>query len=177
MGKTTLYTAVTLDGYIAKSDGSVAFLDDPMYQLPDEDYGYRSFYDSIDVVLMGYNTYKQVSEFEIDYPYKGKKSIIISSSSEISVSEEGVVVSTDAAEDVVRKLKLSDQNIWIIGGGATNARVHEAGLIDEMILTYLPITLGSGIPLFRSNNTSQDWKNMGSRSFPNGLVQITLAKK
>ena len=177
MGKTTLYTAVTLDGYIAKSDGSVAFLDDPMYQLPDEDYGYRSFYESIDVVLMGYNTYKQVSEFEIDYPYKGKKSIIISSSSEISVSEEGVVVSTDATEDVVRKLKLSDQNIWIIGGGATNARVHEAGLIDEMILTYLPITLGSGIPLFRSNNTSQDWKNMGSRSFPNGLVQITLAKK
>ena len=176
MGKATLYTAVTLDGYIAKSDGSVAFLDDPMYQLPDEDYGYRSFYDSIDVVLMGYNTYKQVSEFEIDYPYASKKSIIISSS-EIAVSEEGVVVSTDAAEDVLRKLKLSDQNIWIIGGGATNARVHEAGLIDEMILTYLPITLGSGIPLLRSNNTSQDWKNIGSRSFPNGLVQITLARK
>ena len=101
---------------------------------------------------MGYNTYKQVSEFEIDYPYASKKSIIISSS-EIAVSEKGVVVSTDAAEDVLRKLKLSDQNTWIIGGGATNARVHEAGLIDEMILTYLPITLGSGIPLFRSNNT------------------------
>ena len=72
MGKATLYTAVTLDGYIAKSDGSVAFLDDPMYLLPDEDYGYRSFYDSIDVVLMGYNTYKQVSEFDIDYSYASK---------------------------------------------------------------------------------------------------------
>ena len=177
MGKTTLYTAVTLDGYIAKSDGSVAFLDDAMYQLPDEDYGYRAFYDSIDVVLMGYNTYKQISNFEIDYPYACKKSIVISSHSEVAVSEEGVVISTDPAEDVLRKLRLGDQNIWIIGGGATNARVHEAGLIDEMILTYLPITLGAGIPLFRSNNATQDWKNIGSRSFPNGLVQITLARK
>ena len=49
----TLYTAVTLDGYIATTDGSVDFLENPRYQLPDEDYGYTGFYEGIDVVAMG----------------------------------------------------------------------------------------------------------------------------
>jgi len=174
MSKTILYTAVTLDGYIAEANGSVAFLDNPYYALPEEDYGYAEFYNSVDVVVMGYNTYKQISEFEGAYPYHGKRSIILSNTSDVPVVDEGVEIRTDSASSVVRELKKEHSNIWIIGGGATNARLHEEGLIDELILTYIPITLGAGIPLFRANEGSHAWKNVGTRSYPNGLVQMTL---
>lgn len=175
MSKTTLYTAVTLDGYIAEKDGSVAFLDNPRYALPEEDYGYAEFYNAVGYVVMGYNTYKQITEFEGDFPYKGKKSIVISHSEDVDIVDEGVEVKTGSTVEVVRDLKKSGERIWIVGGGATNARLHEDGLIDELILTYIPITLGSGIPLFRENNGGNSWKNISTRSYPNGLVQMTLS--
>ena len=177
MSKSTLYTAVTLDGFIADSNGNVEFLDNPLYQLPDEDYGYASFYSSVDVVVMGYNTYKQVCEFEGDYPYKGKQSVVISTKPDVTVVDEGVEISTESAATVVRKMKQQGKHVWIIGGGATNARLHKAGEIDQLILTYLPMTLGSGVPLFRDNGAMTEWRNTGTRSFPNGLVQVTLERK
>jgi dihydrofolate reductase len=175
MSKTILYTAVTLDGYIASKNGSVAFLDDPNYTIPEEDYGYAAFYDSVDVVVMGYNTYKQVSEFEGAYPYHGKRSIVLSNSDDVPSVDEGVEIRTASPAEVVRELQKEGLTIWIIGGGATNARLHEEGLIDELILTYVPVTLGEGIPLFRANATSHTWKNSGTRSYPNGLVQMSLS--
>ena len=175
MSKTILYTAVTLDGYIAAKDGSVAFLDNKNYAIPEEDYGYVAFYKSVDVVVMGYNTYKQVSEFEGAYPYHGKRSIVLSNDTAVTSVDEGVEIRTEATADVVRELQKEHTNIWIIGGGATNARLHEEGLIDELILTYIPITLGEGVPLFRANSSTYAWKNTATRSYPNGLVQMTLS--
>ena len=84
---------------------------------------------------------------------------------------------TEETESVIQRLKREGKNVWIIGGGATNSRIHQSGLIDRMILTYLPLTLGTGIPLFRENEGRQEWKNTGTRTFANGLVQITLERR
>lgn len=173
----TLYTAVSLDGYIAEKDGRVDFLDNPYYRLPDEDYGYLSFYDQIQAVVMGFNTYKQIVSFEGDYPYQGKRSIVFSQKDHNEVLHDGVEITRDSEASVVQTLKNEGKNVWIIGGGATNARLHQSGLIDRMILTYLPITLGKGIPMFRENDQQTHWKNSGTRTFANGLVQITLDKR
>ena len=170
----TLYTAVTLDGYIATQEGSVDFLENPKYRLPDEDYGYNGFFEGIDVVVMGYNTYKQIINFEGKYPYGAKDSIVISKEHGVDLSNNGIEITTESDESVVQRLKKENKNVWIIGGGATNARIHESKLIDRMILTYLPITLGAGIPLFRENKSSIEWRNIGTQTFANGLIQITL---
>ena len=170
----TLYTAVTLDGYIATQEGSVDFLENPKYRLPDEDYGYNGFFEGIDVVVMGYNTYKQIINFEGKYPYGAKYSIVISKEHGVDLSNNGIEITTESDESVVQRLKKENKNVWIIGGGATNARIHESKLIDRMILTYLPITLGAGIPLFRENKSSIEWRNIGTQTFANGLIQITL---
>jgi dihydrofolate reductase len=170
----TLYTAVTLDGYIATHEGSVDFLENPKYRLPDEDYGYNGFFEGIDVVVMGYNTYKQIINFEGKYPYGAKDSIVISKEQGVDLSNNGIEITTESDESVVQRLKKENKNVWIIGGGATNARIHESKLIDRMILTYLPITLGAGIPLFRENKSSIEWRNIGTQTFANGLIQITL---
>jgi dihydrofolate reductase len=170
----TLYTAVTLDGYIATQEGSVDFLENPKYRLPDEDYGYNGFFEGIDVVVMGYNTYKQIINFEGKYPYGAKDSIVISKEQGVDLSNNGIEITTESDESVVQRLKKENKNVWIIGGGATNSRIHESKLIDRMILTYLPITLGAGIPLFRENKSSIEWRNIGTQTFANGLIQITL---
>jgi dihydrofolate reductase len=177
MPKTILYTAVTLDGYIADTNGGIDFLDHPFFRLPDEDYGYNSFYEGIDAVIMGHNTFEKIKSFEGSYPYSDKHSVILSSNETLADGfSEGVEVCNYPAKVALTNLKSRFEAIWIVGGGATNAKLHQAGLIDEMILTYIPTTLGAGIPLFRSNESMSNWKNIATKTYPNGLVQIHLAK-
>lgn len=176
MSKTILYTAVSLDGYIADEHGKIDFLDHPRFALPDEDYGYASFLDSVDTIIMGYNTYAQIISFEGGFPYKGKECIVLSRSRDIELADPSITVSTDASVDVLRAQKASNKIIWLVGGGATNAQLHGLDLIDEMILTYIPTTLGKGIPLFRENEQVLEWSNVQTKTYPNGLVQIHLVR-
>jgi dihydrofolate reductase len=177
MPKAILYTAVTLDGYIADTNGGIDFLDHPLFRLPDEDYGYNAFYEGIDAVIMGHNTFEKIRSFEGSYPYADKHSVILSSKETLADGVSGgIEVSNHPAEDALDNLKSRFETVWIVGGGATNAKLHDAGLIDEMILTYIPTTLGAGIPLFRSNESMFNWKNIATKTYPNGLVQMHLAK-
>ena len=177
MSKAILYTAVSLDGLIASKEGGIEFLDHPRYQLPEEDYGYEAFYSMIDVVVMGYNTYAKILSFEGEYPYQGVENVVLSTKEgDIELINEDIHVESRPVCEVVRDLKAAGKTIWIVGGGATNAALHEGGLIDEMFLTYVPTTLGEGIPLFRSNAGSYMWHTEGVRSYPNGLVQVHLSK-
>jgi len=176
MGRTILYTAVSLDGYIADTEGKIDFLDHPRFDLPDEDYGYETFMEGIDTIVMGHKTYAQILQFEGGYPYKGKHSIVLSRDTDIPLANENIEVFTEGSVDLLKELKGQGKRIWIVGGGATNARFHEADLIDELILTYIPTMLGNGIPLFRKNDAKSEWKTEGVRSYPNGLVQLHLVK-
>ena len=177
MPKAILYTAVTLDGYIADTNGGIDFLDHPLFRLPDEDYGYNAFYEGIDAVIMGHNTFEKIRSFEGSYPYANKHSVILSSKETLADGVSGgIEVSNHPAEDALDNLKSRCETVWIVGGGATNAKLHDAGLIDEMILTYIPTTLGAGIPLFRTNESMFNWKNIATKTYPNGLVQMHLAK-
>ena len=177
MPKAILYTAVTLDGYIAVTNGGIDFLDHPLFRLPDEDYGYNAFYESIDAIIMGHNTFEKIKSFEGTYPYPDKHSVILSSKETLADGVSEVIqVSSAPAEVALANLTSRFETVWIVGGGATNAKLHHAGLIDEMILTYIPTTLGAGVPLFRSNESMSNWKNIATKTYPNGLVQMHLAK-
>jgi len=176
MGQTILYTAVSIDGYIADSSGNIDFLDRPQFQIPEEDYGYNDFLISVDTIIMGYRTYLQIINFEGEFPYKGKHTIVLSRDENITVADEEIEVFTDSSITLLRDLKKKGKKIWIVGGGATNARFHSAELIDEMILTIIPTTLGKGIPLFRGNEGKSNWTTKNVTSYPNGLIQVHLAK-
>ncbi len=173
----TLYTAVTLDGYIATKEGSVDFLENPRYRLPDEDYGYNGFFGTVGIftfkiydLFIGIVTHNHhINALE--------ESIVLSKEQEVDLSNNKIKITTEPDKTVVERLKKENKNVWIIGGGATNARIHETKLIDRMILTYLPITLGAGVPLFRENKSSIEWKNIGTHTFSNGLIQITLERR
>ena len=131
MPKAILYTAVTLDGYIADSNGGIDFLDHPLFRLPDEDYGYNRFYEGIDAVIMGHNTFEKIKSFEGSYPYPDKHSVILSSKNTLADGvSEGIEVCNDPAEVALANLTSRIDTVWIVGGRATNAKLHHAGLID-----------------------------------------------
>ena len=111
----TLYTAVTLDGFIANKDGGIDFLENPRFQLPDEDYGYAGFYEGIEIVAMGYNTYQQVIHFEGEYPYHGKHSIVFSKTGSADEIPGDIEITEEAEESVIQRLKREGKNVWIIG--------------------------------------------------------------
>ncbi len=149
--KAILYIAVSLDGFIAGPNGSVAFLDqvNSDHENISDSCGYEAFIQTVDIVIMGYTTYYQVmTELSPDqWPYSDLDSYVLTRRN-ISDKERIFFRNMPAAE-LVRQLKCqSSKNIWICGGAQVAGQLMEAGAIDEYHLTIIPILLGQGIRLF-----------------------------
>jgi dihydrofolate reductase len=177
MRQVVLYIAASLDNYIARLDGNTEWLHSPDYSLPKEDYGYNDFYKTIDTTLMGKNTYKVIIGFDGPFPYTDKTNYVFSRSTD-NQDTEYVKFITGNIIDFVRQLKKDKgKDIWLIGGGQINALLLNNDLIDKIILTLIPMTLGQGIPLFDRQTKETKFILESSQSFNSGLVQLTLKKK
>ena len=141
MRKINLFIASSLDGYIARSDGSVDWLPENTAS------GYERFIKSIDTVVMGKKTYDQVLTFG-DYPYKDKKSYVLTRSNDYRYNENIEFV-LDAEKLVKALLSDTGTNIWLIGGAEVISTFVNLGFVDEIILSIVPVVLGKGIPLFK----------------------------
>lgn len=165
MNKIKLFVASSLDGYIARTDGSVDWL------FIDNDYGYSSFYESVGVVVMGRKTYEQVLTFG-DYPYRGKEGIVLSHS-KAGQSDAHVRFMAGSLSDLVAELRgLSGQDIWLVGGAELTKDFLAAQLVDELILSIHPVLLGSGISLFVAQQVEQPLALVSCQPFDSGLVQL-----
>jgi dihydrofolate reductase len=162
-----LYVAVTLDGYVASADGSIEWL--TSLETGGEDNGYTAFYETIDALIMGATTYEQVLGFG-DWAYPGKLSYILTSRSLSTNRSDVVFMNTiDAVlEDLRRK---GFRRIWIVGGGKVASLFMERGLIDEYILTLIPIILGIGISLYQAV-PEQRLNLMKTKSYVSGAVEL-----
>lgn len=176
MRKIKLYIAVSLDGYIATPDGGVEWLN--QFQISkNEDYGYKEIYQSIDTILMGGRTYRDIVGFGCEWPYKDKTTYIVSRNNVNLTPAEQVYFITDHVTGNVEKLKESTgKDIWLVGGGELVSMLLDANQIDEMHLCYLPIVLGQGISLFPNNPKETIWKLVGSKSFLSGAISITYTR-
>jgi len=164
MRKIILFIATSLDGYIARENGDIDWL------FTDGDYGYKEFYDSIDITLTGNATYKQTLTFG-EFPFPGKTNYIFSRHITKSKDDRVTFISGDIAT-FGRKLKQqTGKNIWLVGGGEINEIFHRAELIDELIISIHPIILGKGIPLFKGAANSSALTLISHNVYPSGLVQ------
>ncbi len=170
MRKLKLYIATSLDGYIATEDGGVEWLD--AYQSDEEDYGYHRFYDSVDTLLMGGNTYRTILGF--GWPYEGKQTWVLSRTIQTAGIGQVGIVGRDALM-LVRQLKSIEtgKDIWLVGGGETISLLLAESLIDEMRLCIFPVMLGCGIRLFPPGPVSSQWRLEGQRAFPSGAMMLT----
>lgn len=146
--KVILYIAVSLDGYIADENGGVDWLEEAGGE---GDNGYKSFFETIDTVVMGKATYNQILGFDVPFPYAEKKCYVFSGT-QMGKDEHAEFVNEDVNNFVCRLKQEKGQNIWLVGGAGILDAFMKAGAVDEFILTYIPVILGKGIPLFKNDN-------------------------
>ena len=141
MPKIIVYIATSLDGYIAREDGNIDWLPESAES------GYDTFYKSVDTVIMGKTTYDQVLTFG-EYPYKDKKSFVFTTNNQ--TKDENAEFVSDVDKFVKDGFPGVDKNIWLVGGAQIIASFLKQKVVDEIIVTIVPIILGKGIPLFKN---------------------------
>lgn len=164
-----LYIATSLDGYIARSDGNLDWL--LRYPMPTgTEYGYKDLMDSIDVVIMGGRTYREMLCMDIVWPYKDKKTYVVSHHS--METEENIEFITENIIEKIADLRNEEgKDIWLVGGGELITMLLNADLVDELQISYIPIILGEGIQLFPNRPKGSNWKLIGSTSYDSGIVK------
>lgn len=171
MRKVVLYIAASLDGFIARPDGSLDWLDSDAYKLEGEDYGYKSFQEKVDATLMGNNTYKVVKSLDMPFPYPDKTNYVFSRTA-YPPTEFVQFVQEDPVAFVKGLKQEQGKDIWLIGGGQLNMQLLNSSLVDEMIITFVPLILGRGISLFAGGVSERVLKVQEVASYQNGFVQV-----
>lgn len=176
MSKVSVYIATSLDGFIAREDGDIEWLHNSGHGEVEkgEDFGYKSFMNSVDALVMGRITFEKVLSF--NEWYYGSKPVFVLSNNPVKIPKElrkTVFTLSGTPQEILEKLeKLGHQRLYI-DGGKTIQGFLEANLVDEMTITTIPILLGSGIPLFGPLSNDVKLKCLESRHFKNGFVQST----
>lgn len=174
MRKVILYIATSIDGKIAGADHSLDWLPQPG-EDDENDYGYEEMYHSIDTVLMGHKTYEICNSFG-EWPYKGKTAYIFTRNKDKKTIEQATLVNDDPAAFTKQLKSSAGKDIWLIGGGQINTLLHDAGLIDEYIITVIPHILGAGIELFPDIQREQKMELYKHRVYNNGLAMLYYRK-
>lgn len=168
---THVFIAISLDGFIARLDGDIDWLlqrDDPA-----EDHGYEAFIADKDMIVMGRGSYEKALTFEV-WPYDRPVLVLSKQLADAPVPEalKGKVrFSSRTPKDTLEKLvEQNVHRVYVDGGQLVQSFLRE-GLIADMVITTVPVLLGSGRPLFGALSQDIDLKLVSSRSFPSGLVQ------
>jgi len=162
---------MSLNGKIAKADGSVDWLE-AMPKPDGSDYGYNDFYNSVDTTIQGHNTYKQIMSWGIDFPYIGKKNYVLTSDSSLKDNKDVKFIAKKHVDFISQLKEKNGEDIWLIGGGETNATLLSAKLIDEIHLFVMPIILNEGIDLFGKLNNDKSIELKHSKSYSTGVVEM-----
>ena len=166
--KLVLYIAMSLDGYIAKKDDNIDFLN--IVDLPNEDFGHGDFMQSVDTVIWGRRTFDKVLTFDIGIPYPDKKVYVISR------TRTGTVEHIEYNDDVIKLVQDLKQkegkDIYCDGGAEIVFALFNHQLFDRIIISVIPHLLGDGIRLFKDNNIENRLHFKRSMTYPSGLVQL-----
>ena len=169
MRKSILYIAISLDGYIAGPDEDLSFLD--IVQREDEDYGYGDFIQTVDTVIMGRKTYDWIMAHVPEFVHADKTTFTITRTERQST--ENTRFHTGDLSDLVRRLKTeSGKNIFIEGGAEVVKTLLLDDLIDEYVISIIPVLVGGGTKLFEDGRPRQTLKLISTKQFDSGLVQL-----
>jgi dihydrofolate reductase len=165
--RASTFIGTSLDGFIARANGSFDFLP----AGGGEPHGYDEFMASVDALVIGRNTYEVVLAFE-SWPY-GAKPVFVLSSRALAPAPPGALVQQMSGEpgEIVRQLTARGIRHAYVDGGITIQRFIRAGLIQTLIITRVPVLIGSGIPLFGVVPQDIALKHIATREYAGGLVK------
>jgi dihydrofolate reductase len=171
MRKIILAAGISLDGYIARPDGSIDFLFMP------KGYSMGPFFKTIDTALMGRKTYEVALRMSGGkYPSYGLRTYVFSRS-RAPGERDGVIFTNDSARKIVESLrKREGKHIFHMGGGELAREFLKQDLIDEVHLGVVPVLLGEGIPLFPTGFPQRNFDLIENKTYPQGLVTLKYAR-
>lgn len=156
------YVAASLDGYIATPQGGIEWLQP--FETANEDYGYGEFYASVEAVLLGRATYEKCLQFP-EWPYAGKPYWVFSRAN------------GNTPAKVVEHMKARGlRRAWLVGGGKLAAAFRAESLITEHIVSFVPVLLGAGIPMFDGPGPHESLHLIASHQYATGIVQLRYAR-
>ena len=164
---TSVFVGTSLDGFIARSSGAFDFLP----AGGGEEHGYAAFFASVDAMVIGRHTYASVLRFD-QWPY-GAKPVFVLSSRTLAPAPNGAAVEhlSGAPAEILTTLAARGIRHVYVDGGITVQRFLAAGLIRRIIVTRVPVLIGTGIPLFGPTPRDIALQHIATRQYASGLVQ------
>jgi dihydrofolate reductase len=165
--RASAFVGVSVDGFLARPDHALDFLPEGA-----EDHGYAEFLASVDTLVWGRNTYDKVLSFG-EWPYGTKRVVVLSSRPiKLPASDDAVVERMEGEPaEIVARLAASGAEHLYVDGGVTIQRFLAAGLVQRLVVTRVPVLIGSGIPLFGPLPHDVGLHHVATRQYPSGLVQ------
>jgi|GEM_PF-132173 len=170
--KIIVYIATSADGYIARADGNVDWLNRPRTS---GDYGMGAFFKTIDTILWGRKTYgtgKEMNEGTAPVYGPSIRNYVFTRRPPKRHPEGFEFVNEPVAEFAKKLRSRPGKNIWMMGGGKIIASFLDAGEIDEFIIHVIPVLIGEGIPLIAPRHREVNLRLLGARDFPDGVVRL-----
>ncbi len=166
-----VYIATSIDGYIADKEGGLDWL----FSTPNpdnSDFGYSDFINRIDAIVMGRKTFETVCGFECDWSYT--KPVFVLSNSLTAVPEEyeeKAELISGPLREVVYAINQKGYKELYIDGGITIQSFLKENLIDELVITKVPVLLGGGVPLFGKLSEPINFEHVKTEVLLNAMVQ------
>ena len=177
--KTSVYIATSLDGFIARHDGSIDWLNEANKLVPEgEDCGFRAFMDSVDALIMGRKTFEKVLSFG-QWPY-GDTPVVVLSHGQVEIPSHLAATVSCSSESPRTLLDLLSaqgaRHVYVDGGKTIHGFLAES-LIDEVTITNIPVAIGDGIPLFSAMDRDLALLHVNTKAYDFGFVQTTYQVK
>ena len=177
--RVTLHVVSSLDGFIARKDNSVSWLDGngSIYEagvsISQEEIA--AFIKSVDCYVLGSRTYEHA--LELGWPYGDTPTVVVTGRELPPARKSVEFYSGDLQTLLNEKLAPRFRNIWLVGGAMLCQRFLSLGLVDEIRLTIAPVLLGDGLRLFGGLLTEERWNLKNAVAYKNGFVELTYAAR
>ena len=169
-----VHIATSADGYIARPDGDLDWL--TSRPAPKGFYGIEAFMRSVDTMLIGRKTYEVSLTLGGAFDAKHGRHIVFSRHPPPPDAPSGVEFTSEAIGPFVKRLREQPgKDIWLMGGGDLIASFLDAGAIDELVVSVVPVFIGDGIPLIARRHRQVALELLDVERFPDGLVQLRYA--
>jgi dihydrofolate reductase len=166
--KASVFVGMSVDGFIARHNGDFDFLPEG----GGEPHGYQEFMATVDVLVIGRNTFEKVLTFDY-WPYADKRVVVLSSQESRLANVRGVTIEhmSGSPAEITDRLSASGATHAYVDGGITVQRFLQAGMIQRIIVTRVPVLIGEGIPLFGSLPHDVQLRHVFTEAYPSGLVK------
>src|SRR5690606_28954528 len=168
------FVACSLDGFIAGPDDDLSWLPGP---VGEDDYGYGAFMGQVGALLMGRRTHDVVAGFENGWPYD-ERPVLVATTRSLASPQPTVRAVAGPIDTLVQPAReaAGGKDVYLDGGNVIRQAL-DAGLVDELTITVVPMVLGEGLPLLAGTKARHALERVEVREAAGGLVQLTYRPK